>query len=87
MNASLLDPCHQDGEALPTTAIAANDLTDQAERIDQQVVPGIGMTYNGYPTMEDCVDHIDPSIRTSSLTVRNQLERLAKRVLGYQGNA
>jgi hypothetical protein len=72
MNASLLDPCHQDDEALPTTAIVVNDLTDQAERIDLQFVPGIDMTYNGYPTMEECMDHIDPSMRTNSQTVRSR---------------
>ena len=84
MNASLLDPCHPDDEGLPTAGIEVKDLTDQVERINLQVVPGIGMTYNGYSTMEECMDHIDPSVRTNSPTVRSRFASFAKRVLGYQ---
>jgi hypothetical protein len=83
MRAFSFAPTSDVDEALPTDGIVVTDLTDTVENIELEVVPGRGMTFDGYDSLEECLDHIDPSIRSSSRSAKQALATFACRLLGF----
>lgn len=83
MRAFSIDSNDEAETTLPTDGIVVHDLTGDVENIHLDVVPGRGLTYDGYDTLEECLDHIHPSIRSCSSTAKFALVNFARRVLGF----
>ena len=80
------DSAHSTPDAditLPTDGIVVHDLTEAVDNIELDVVPGHGLTYDGYDTLEECLDHLHPSIRTISSRAKTALAHFARRILGF----
>lgn len=74
------------GDQVCLEVLGGTEVTDWGRAIDGiklEVVPGKGMTYDGYDSLDACLRCLEPALRGCSSTTFAAVRELAKRRLGF----